>query len=114
MNVDTTARLVSLLAAAALLALAHANPMQKRDFNDLHGMSKMSKCELHRELVLEAPFVLMEDIWLPNCSPFNRNYMPHQCSNDGWCFCVSRKGRIIEETVVKGTPRCKDHPEALQ
>lgn len=78
------------LLASTLLALSHvqANPAPKRDFNDLQGYSQLSKCEIHRELVLEAPLVLMDDIWLPSCNPFNRDYLPEQCSNNGKTLVV--------------------------
>ncbi|XP_014673228.1 PREDICTED: SPARC-related modular calcium-binding protein 1-like [Priapulus caudatus] len=73
----------------------------------------MSKCQMHREMALSAPPVLMFDIWIPKCSLFDGSYETEQCTNDGRCFCTERNGKTIAGSETKGRmPQCNSIPDA--
>ncbi|XP_014672757.1 PREDICTED: nidogen-1-like [Priapulus caudatus] len=105
---------VLLLLFVASVALAgdirpelHDSPKTRDGFAlHLNDLSKLTKCQMHREMSLNAPPVLMFDIWIPECNMFNGHYLPGQCTNDGRCFCVDRVGATIDGTETTGQPKC--------
>ena len=58
------------------------------------------------EATVSAEEEMMVGVIVPSCEE-NGNYSPVQChGSTGFCWCAERDGSEIEETRIRGEPKC--------